>query len=126
MSVICEFCGTEIKENQTACSVCGKTIEKMSAPAADECKFVCSGCGKEYPTGTKFCSECGSKVEEKQDETGDDSISRDLWLQKAESECNEKIIEAVEYMKIADLSSPSVEDAEMAAACADLDALKLM
>ena len=36
MSVICEFCGTEIKENQTACSVCVKTIEKMSAPAAYE------------------------------------------------------------------------------------------
>ena len=78
MSVICEFCGTEIKENQTACSVCGKTIEKMSAPAADECKFVCSGCGKEYPTGTKFCSECGSKVEEKQDETDDDSMRKSL------------------------------------------------
>ena len=79
MAETCSFYGTEIKENEPACFLCGAEEEKTSAPivekvnpepvaaapAMEESKFVCPGCGKEYPAGTKFCAECGGKIEEK-------------------------------------------------------------
>ena len=93
MAMTCKLCGTEIKENETVCSLCGTAVENTSVPAVEETsapvvetpaptveevkpesvatvpaaesKFVCSGCGKEYPNGGKFCAECGGKIEDK-------------------------------------------------------------
>ena len=36
MAITCSFCGTEIKENETACSLCGTAVENTSAPVVED------------------------------------------------------------------------------------------
>ena len=36
MAMTCKLCGTEIKENETVCSLCGTAVENTSAPAVQE------------------------------------------------------------------------------------------
>ena len=36
MAMTCKFCGTEIKENETGCSLCGTAVENTSAPVVED------------------------------------------------------------------------------------------
>ena len=36
MAMTCKFCGAEIKENETVCSLCGTAVENTSAPVVED------------------------------------------------------------------------------------------
>ena len=38
MSITCQLCGTEIKDNENVCPLCGTAVENTSAPVVEEVK----------------------------------------------------------------------------------------
>lgn len=53
--MVCHNCGTELKDTDVFCKVCGT-----------KCRNVCSCCGMSVKDKAKFCSHCGKPIEKEE------------------------------------------------------------
>jgi Double zinc ribbon len=64
--MICSFCGTENREGNKFCGMCGVRIERRKADRrvnSDGAHLSCASCGHVNEPGYKFCGMCGTRVE---------------------------------------------------------------
>ena len=60
--MICNKCGSQIRDGVKFCPSCGNKIEAAPAGGNPQGALVCS-CGNQLRPGAKFCNACGKKVE---------------------------------------------------------------
>src|SRR5215469_2262842 len=65
--MICTFCGTENREGNRFCGMCGVRLERRKvdrrANTADGANTECGSCGHENEPGHKFCGMCGYRID---------------------------------------------------------------
>jgi hypothetical protein len=64
--MICTFCGTENREGNRFCGMCGVRLERRKVERRATTEAVstdCSACGHMNEPGHKFCGMCGSRIE---------------------------------------------------------------
>ena len=65
--MICTFCGTENREGNRFCGMCGVRLERRKverrANATDGGNTECSSCGHVNEPGYKFCGMCGYRID---------------------------------------------------------------
>jgi hypothetical protein len=64
--MICNFCGTENREENKFCGMCGVRIERRNAERrvnSDGVHLNCASCGHLNEPGYKFCGMCGTRVD---------------------------------------------------------------
>lgn len=65
--MICTFCGTENREENRFCGMCGVRLERRKmerrANATDGANTECSSCGHINDPGYKFCGMCGYRID---------------------------------------------------------------
>jgi hypothetical protein len=64
--MICSFCGTDNREGNRFCGICGVRLERRRAERRvhDDSAFLkCEACGNVNEPGYKFCGMCGTRVD---------------------------------------------------------------
>ncbi|HEY6249143.1 MAG TPA: zinc ribbon domain-containing protein [Candidatus Angelobacter sp.] len=64
--MICTFCGTENREGNRFCGMCGVRLERRKVERrskTDDASTECSSCGHLNEPGYKFCGMCGDQIE---------------------------------------------------------------
>jgi Double zinc ribbon len=68
--MICTFCGTENREENRFCGMCGVRLErrKVDRRVRHGSNLKCESCGNVNEPGYKFCGMCGTRVERRMSE----------------------------------------------------------
>jgi Double zinc ribbon len=68
--MICTFCGTDNREANRFCGMCGVRLErrKIERRAQQDTSLKCESCGHVNEPGYKFCGMCGTRVERRMSE----------------------------------------------------------
>lgn len=64
--MICNFCGTENRDGNKFCGICGVRLERRKADrrAQDNSSYLrCEACGHMNESGYKFCGMCGTRID---------------------------------------------------------------
>src|SRR5689334_988865 len=64
--MICTFCGTENREGNKFCGICGVRLERRTADRrvhSDVAHLKCGSCGHGNEPGYKFCGMCGTRID---------------------------------------------------------------
>jgi Double zinc ribbon len=63
--MICNFCGTENRDGNKFCGVCGVRIERRKADRRVDtgAQLNCLSCGHVNESGYKFCGMCGTRID---------------------------------------------------------------
>ena len=64
--MICTFCGTENREGNRFCGICGVRLERRAAERRvrdDVAHLKCGSCGHGNEPGYKFCGMCGTRID---------------------------------------------------------------
>jgi hypothetical protein len=68
--MICTFCGTDNREANRFCGMCGVRLERRKADrrVQQDTSLKCDSCGHVNEPGYKFCGMCGTRVERRMSE----------------------------------------------------------
>lgn len=68
--MICAFCGTENREANRFCGMCGVRLERRKAERRTQhgASLKCESCGHVNEPGYKFCGMCGARIERRMSE----------------------------------------------------------